>query len=340
MRYLDFRSDTVTKPTDEMREAMSLAEVGDDVFGEDPTIKELEARTAEILGMDAGLFVPSGTMANQAAIWVHAERAQVLCEHNSHIPLYEGGAASLISGTHVRTVVGTNGVFGKADILEHVYPDDPHFAETKLVAIENTHNHSGGQVWTPRQIKDVVDTSHALGANVHVDGARIWNAAVAQRKKPHQLLKNVDSVMVCLSKGLGAPVGSVLCGDEAFIHKAHRVRKALGGGMRQAGVLAAAGLLALEHIPKLRTDHANAARLAEGLAKIPKLSLAAEVRTNMVLVDVSKTKMGAEDFCALAHDAGIGCLPIDMSPRVRFVTHRDVDQEDVDLLIERMRTLL
>lgn len=342
MRPLDFRSDTLTRPTDAMRQAMAEAEVGDDVFGEDPTIKALEEAAAKRMGMEAGLFVPSGTMANQIAAWVHTQRqGQIVCEQNCHMALYEGGGASLLSGAMVRTVTGERGVFGPEQLHPHMLPDDPHFAKAKLVAVENTHNWAGGTVWSPEQLAETAAFAHAHGAKVHMDGARIFNAAVAAELPPSAWTANVDSVMFCLSKGLSAPVGSVLCGTADFIHEAHRVRKVLGGGMRQAGHLAAAGLVALrDQVDRLADDHANAARLAKGLAGIPSLELLAEPETNILYVDVSGTGLTGDDFLELAKDVGVLCLPRDAGPIIRFVTHRHVTQGDCDEAVERLRRIL
>ena len=341
-RFLDFRSDTVTRPTPEMREAMAAADVGDDVFGEDPTVRRLEEDVAALLGMESALFVPSGTMGNQIAAWVHGKRGgQLICEENCHIALYEGGAAALLSGTSVRTVRGQAGVFGPEHVEPHVHPDDPHFAPTRTIATENTHNWSGGRIWPIEAHEAVVEHAHACGAALHVDGARIWNAAAALGKPPERLLRGADSVMVCLSKGLGAPVGSVLAGSGRFIDQARHVRKALGGGMRQAGVLAAAGLLALEHAPNVAHDHELVRHVAKGLDKLPGLSVDLDaVETNMVMVDVSATGMNGPQFCDVAGDVGVGCLPRDNGPTARFVTHRDVTRADADEALERMGRLL
>lgn len=333
---LDFRSDTITLPTDAMRHAMATAEVGDDVFGEDPTVARLEEEAARRLGMDAGLFVPSGTMANQVAVMTHTKRrGQVLLEENCHIALYEGGAASLLSGVMVRGVRAERGVFGPADMERHFLPDDPHFAQTKLVCIENTHNWAGGTCWKPDEVRAVVEAAHARGAAVHVDGARIWNAAVALDVPAAQLVQGADSVMFCLSKGLSAPVGSVLCGSEAFIEAARHDRKILGGGMRQAGVIAAAGLVALdEMVERLKEDHDNARSLGFGLRKIPGLKVQMP-ETNIVYVDVAGLKMpggpmDAPRFCAWAQEQGISVLPRDAGTVVRFVIHRHVSADDVE----------
>ncbi len=340
MEFLDFRSDTVTRPTPAMRAAMAAAPVGDDVMGEDPTILRLEEMVAARLGMEAALFVPSGTMGNQIAVWVHTGRqGQVVCESRCHIALYEGGGAGLVSGATVRTVEGVNGVFTAGQVDEWVYPDDPHFAQTRMVSIENTHNWSGGRVWGHADFAAVRDAAHAAGAKVHIDGARIFNAEIASGRPAAELIHGADSVMVCLSKGLGAPVGSMLCGSAEFIHAARRVRKVLGGGMRQAGIIAAAGVYALEHnVARLADDHALARALAAGLNTVPGITVdEATVETNMVLADVSALGMTGPEFCDAVAPIGIGCLPRDNGPMARFVTHLDVKTPQVEALLSRLR---
>lgn len=341
-RFLDFRSDTVTRPSAAMRKAMGEAEVGDDVMREDPTVIRLEERMAKELGMEAALFVPSGTMGNQIATWIHTRRGgQVVCEDNCHIALYEGGAAAMLSGATVRTVRGRNGVFVPGQVATHMYPDDPHFAPTRMVSIENTHNWSGGRCWPRAAYAELRDFCHDVQAPLHIDGARIFNAAAAQKTGPAKLVDGADSVMVCLSKGLGAPVGSVVAGSTDFMHEGRRVRKALGGGMRQAGVLAAAGLLALDHAPKLADDHKLAQTLGTALAELDGLSVDVDsIETNMVMVDVSATGMTGPEFCDVAKEIGVGCLPRDNGPTARFVTHRDVTTQDARQAVERLARLL
>ena len=340
LRTLDFRSDTVTQPTPEMRKAMAEAEVGDDVYGEDPTVNRLEEAAAKKVGAEAALFVPTGTMGNEIAVWVHSgRRGQAIVEENCHIALYEGGGPALLSNVTLRTVQGRRGVFGPAEIQRHFHPKDPHFAETRLVAIENSHNHSGGCVWSVAETRALREEVQAKEARFHVDGARIFNAAVAQRTTAAKLCKDADSVMFCLSKGLSAPVGSLVCGSEAFVREARSARKVLGGGMRQAGHLAAAGLVALTLVDRLADDHANAAALARGLSALPRLKVEAPA-TNMVLADVSATGMPATAFCDVMKEAGVLCLPRDSGMHVRFVTHRGVLREDVKQAVERVGRVL
>lgn len=339
MDPIDLRSDTVTRPTDAMRRAMAEAVVGDDVFGEDPTVARLEEASARGMGMEAALLVPTGTMGNQTAVWVHTRRGgQALVEENCHIALYEGGGASLLSGVSLRTMRAQAGVFGPDDMTPHWTPDDPHFVPTRLVSLENTHNWSGGRCWRPEQVRAVVDVAHERGVPVHIDGARIHNAAVALGTTPDRLVQGADSVMFCLSKSLSAPIGSVLCGSEAFVEQARHVRKTLGGGMRQAGHIAAAGLEALRMADRLAEDHRNARLLAVGLRDVPGLDVdLAQVETNMVLADVSGTGLSSEAFCARAAWAGVLCLPRDLGPTVRFVTHRNVTADAVQEAVVRLR---
>lgn len=342
MDVIDLRSDTITRPTDEMRDAMRDAEVGDDVLGDDPTVNRLQELAAERMGMESGLFVPSGTMANQIALWVHTGRqGQAIVEENSHIALYEGGAAALLSGTTVRTVRGERGMFTAEDVRPHIFPDDPHFAPTKVVGVENTHNWAGGTIWDPDGLAGLAGFAHKHGAAVHMDGARIFHAAVAKGAPVTAWTSTVDSVMFCLSKGLSAPVGSMLCGSAGFIHEARRVRKALGGGMRQAGIIAAAGIVALESmVDRLADDHANAKTLADRVKGIDGLDLLAEPETNIVYADVAKTGLTSSDFIALMDDVGVRCLGRDAGTVVRFVTHRHVDRTAVDVAAERMAEVL
>lgn len=342
MDVIDLRSDTLTQPTDAMREAMAAAPVGDDVFGEDPTVKELEIQAAARMGMEAGLFVPSGTMANQLAILVHTQRqGQIITETNSHIALYEAGAASMISGAQVRTVMAGNGQFGPAAIKPHLYPDDPHFAQTKAVCVENTHNWAGGTVWEPDLLANLSGVAHKHGAAMHMDGARIWNASVAAGLPPTAWTETMDSVMFCFSKGLSAPIGSMLCGSKEFIHEAHRFRKMLGGGMRQGGHMAAAAQVAMDTmVDRLADDHANAKALAAGIASIDKLRLLGAPETNIVYVDIERTGLNADDFMALMSDIGVLCLPRDAGDVIRFVTHRHIARADVDEALRRMATVL
>jgi threonine aldolase len=325
---VDLRSDTVTKPTPEMRRAMAEAEVGDDVYGEDPTINRLEARAAEIFGREAALYVPSGSMGNAVAMRVHCRPGQeVICEDKAHIFSFEMAAMSAVAGCLARPIRTTDGILRWSQVKEAIRPKQAYRAPTGLVECENTHNMAGGQVLPPEVADELCDGAHDAGLPVHLDGARIFNAAVALGKDVREITGKFDSVMFCLSKGLGAPVGSLLVGKRDWIAEARLQRKVLGGGMRQAGVLAAAGLVALEKSPsRLHIDHENARLLAEGMSKIPGVSLIPpNLMTNILIFDVSKTEMAAAEFSQQLAAQGILCHAITPTT-VRMVTHCDVDR--------------
>jgi len=326
--FVDLRSDTVTKPSPEMRRAMMEAEVGDDVYAEDPTINRLENRAAEIFGREAAIFVPSGTMGNQIAIKIHTRPGQeIICEERAHIKDYEMAMLAHFSGCLPRTVAGENGIPSWGQIKRKIQPPTYYIAQTGLVALENTHNMAGGTVIPVETINEICDGAHNAGLPVHMDGARVFNASVALGKPVSEITKNVDSVMFCLSKGLGAPVGSLLVGSKEFIRMARIYRKSLGGGMRQAGILAAAGLIALEEGPKrLHEDHANAKHIAERLADIRGIEIDARtVQTNIVIFDVSGTSMNATDFARKLAEKKV--LASGISPELmRIVTHLDVSR--------------
>ena len=340
---IDFRSDTVTRPTPAMRRAMAEAEVGDDVYGEDPTVNRLQERAAEIFEKEAALFVPTGSMGNQIAVKLHTRPGEeVVIEERGHIYNYEMAAMSAISGALARPVRSADGtgVLRWEEVRAAVRAADaPYYvARTGLVALENSHNLAGGAVMTRERAEEICDGAHALGVPVHLDGARIFNAAEALGETVAALARPADSVMFCLSKGLGAPVGSMLLGGRGFIEEARRWRKLLGGGMRQVGVLAAAGLVALEETPpRLAEDHANARRLAEGLAELPGVRIDPEgVRTNIVLFDVSETGLAADEICARARDShGVLCSGFGSS--IRMVTHYDVSRGDVEVALNALR---
>jgi threonine aldolase len=326
---IDLRSDTVTKPSPEMRRAMFEAEVGDDVYAEDPTINQLEARAAEVFGCEAALFVPSGTMGNQIAIKLHTSHGQeVICEERSHIFNSEMAMMAHFSGVVPRTLWAEDGILTWDLVKARLKPKSYNNARTGLISIENTHNFAGGSVMPVDVFNEICDQAHALGLPVHLDGARIFNAAVFLGIPVSQLTAKADTVMFCLSKGLGAPVGSMLVASAERVDRARIYRKALGGGMRQAGILAAAGLIALEQGPqKLKTDHENAKVLAEGVANIPGFKIdPAKVQTNVVLCDITGTsRTSGELSCQLA---GRNVLTSGVGPDLlRFVTHLDVDRE-------------
>jgi threonine aldolase len=329
----DFRSDTVTRPTPAMRDAMARAEVGDDVMGEDPTVALLEAAAAQALGKPAALFVPSGTMANQIAVHVHCRPGdELICEARSHVYFFEGGSVARLSGTQVRPLVADDGFPTPAQIEAAIRPDDVHFPRTRLLVLEDTHNMAGGRVAGPQRLRELAAAAHRAGLSVHIDGARLANAAVAAGCPLAELAAPADSVSLCLSKGLGAPVGSVVAGSSEFVAAARRVRKAFGGGMRQAGVIAAAGLLALQHGPQLLVaDHARARRLAQALAPLPGLLVdVGAVETNIVMLDLQRGSP-VELVAFLRQRSVLAAAPGPM--RVRFVTHRDVGDADVDACI-------
>ncbi len=324
---VDLRSDTVTKPTAEMRQAMAEAEVGDDVYREDPTVNRLEEQAAAILDKEAALFVPSGTMGNQIAVKVHTEPGQeVICEERSHIFNFEMGMMAAFSGCQARTVATKNGIMTWDQIREKLRPGIYYYSRSGLITVENTHNMAGGTVYSLEQMQEICDRAHETGIPVHLDGARIFNAAIYLGRPVRELAAPFDSVMFCLSKGLGAPVGSLLAGRRAFIDKALRVRKMLGGGMRQAGVLAAAGLIALEkHPARLAEDHRNARFLAESLRKVPGIAVdLRNVQTNIVIFDVSGAGLSASEFSARLKALGVLINPIN-ERQMRIVTHSDAD---------------
>lgn len=338
---LDFRSDTVTRPTPEMRRAMADAEVGDDVYGEDPTINRLEQRAAQIFGREAGIFVPSGTMGNQIAIKIHTHHGQeIICEERGHIFNYEMATLASFSGCVVRPIYGEDGMLTWAEIKKRIAPGIYYRAQTGLISLENTHNMAGGTVYRQEVADEICDRAHEIGLPVHLDGARVFNAATALGRPVAEITKKFDSVMFCLSKGLGAPVGSMLVGTKAFIEKARAYRKALGGGMRQAGVLAAAGLIALEKMPaRLKEDHDNAQVLAQGLAQIPGIKIdPKKVVTNILVFNISGAGMNTADFSRKLAERNVLAAGIDPE-NMRFVTHMDVSQEDCEVALEAIRAI-
>src|SRR5579884_607042 len=335
---VDLRSDTVTRPTPAMRRAMAEAEVGDDVYGEDPTVRRLEERAAELFNKPAALFVPSGSMGNLIAIrlWAGAGR-EVICEEQAHINQYELASMAALAGAFPRPLAEPQGWLPWSRVERAIRPRIYYLSQTGLVSLENTHNMAGGIVYPQAEFDAVCDGAHAAGLPVHLDGARIFNAAVSTGLSVARLTEKSDSVMFCLSKGLGAPVGSMLLGPEEFIREARTVRKMLGGGMRQAGVLAAAGLVALGESPgRLHIDHENARFLAEGLSEIPGIKVdPAKVTTNILFFDVSDTGMTSYDLSRRL--AAQGVLANGVTPKsIRMVTHCDVDREDCARALEVM----
>lgn len=332
---VDLRSDTLTLPTPEMREAMARAEVGDDVWEEDPTVKRLEALAAERLGKEAGLFVASGTMGNLVSVVSQTRPGQeVVLDLDSHIYNYEVAGAARLGHVQMRPVKTARGFLSPEQVREAIRPSNIHIPVTGLVCVENTHNRHGGTCCTPEEIAAVAAVAHGAGVPVHLDGARLFNAAVALKREAREFTREVDSVTFCVSKGLGAPVGSVVCGSRAFIAEARRTRKLVGGGMRQAGVIAAAGIVALEKmVDRLAQDHANARALAEGLARRPGLRVdLASVQTNIVIFRV-EGEGGAEELvrgCA-AHKVKVHAIG---PAAIRCVTHKDVDAEDIGRVLD------
>src|SRR5882672_1880071 len=341
---IDLRSDTVTKPTPDMRRAMADAEVGDDVYGEDPTVNRLQERAAEIFEKEAALFVPTGSMGNQIAVKLHTRHGQeVVIEERGHIYNFEMASMAAVSGVLARPVKSNDGsgILTWDEIAPAIHTQTAYYvAPTGLIALENSHNLAGGSLLTRDRTEDICQRAHALKLPVHLDGARIFNAAAALGETVADLARPADSVMFCLSKGLGAPVGSMLLGTRAFIDEARVVRKMLGGGMRQAGVLAAAGLIALEESPKrLPEDHANARLLAEGLAALPGVKIDPEkVVTNIVIVDVSGTGLSADEICAQLRTRDV--LASGFGSSIRMVTHYDVSRSDIETSLRELTEIL
>jgi threonine aldolase len=338
---VDLRSDTVTRPSPEMRRAMAEAEVGDDVYGEDPTVNRLERRAAEVFAREAAIFVPSGTMGNQIAIKIHTRPGQeIICEERAHIFNYEMAMLAHFSGCIARPIQAEDGLLTWSEIKTRISPKIYYRAATGLISLESTHNMAGGTVYPPELADEICERAHETGLPVHLDGARIFNASVALNKPVHEITRKFDSVMFCLSKGLGAPVGSVLVGSRNFIEQARVYRKALGGGMRQAGVLAAAGLIALEQGPlRLEEDHRNAKFLAEGLAEIRGLAIApAKVKTNILVFDISGTGMSSDEITRELAARNILAAGIS-AHAIRLVTHVDVDRAACARALEVIREI-
>jgi len=336
---IDFRSDTVTLPTPAMLAYMQAAPVGDDVFGEDPSINALEAKTAGLFGMEAGLFCPSGTMTNQLAIKTHTQAGdEVICEELSHIYQYEGGGIASNSGASVKLLRGNRGRITAEQVLAAIHPEDVHKPISKLVSLENTCNRGGGACYDFSEIEAIQKVAKSNGLGLHLDGARIFNALVHKKEDPTQYGKVFDSISICLSKGLGAPVGSVLLGSTPFIKKARRWRKVFGGGMRQAGSLAAAGIYALDnHVERLKEDHAKALEIKDALLKKDFVKEIFEVETNIVIAHI-EGKYNATQLAAALKEKNI--LVIAMTPAfIRFVVHLDITNEMLASTIETIEKL-
>lgn len=333
---IDLRSDTVTRPTPEMREAIAGAVVGDDVFGDDPTALELERLAAEITGCEAGLFVPSGSMGNEVSIMAHTRRGdEAIVDVESHIYNYEAAGPAVLCGVQLAPLAGGMGILKAGQIEEAIRPDDPHEPVTRLVCLENTHNRAGGVIYPIETMRKIYDLAKERNLKVHLDGARIFNAAVASRIDVKEYCSLCDSMMFCLSKGLGAPIGSVVVGDSDFIQRAHRNRKLLGGGMRQVGIIAAAGIYALENnIERLADDNERARRLAECIAGISSVSVDLDtVQTNIIVVDVAKSGLTVDEAIIRLEKERVLVVPFGRTT-IRAVTHLDIDNDDLDRAIE------
>ena len=329
---IDLRSDTVTQPSAAMREAMARAEVGDDVFGEDPTVVELQRTSAQLLGKEAGLYVPSGTMANQVAIKTHTQPGDdVICESGAHIMNYEAGGPAFHSQVQLSPLQGQLGVFTAGQVEDAIRADNVHMPPTTLVSIENTHNRAGGTIFPLDEIRRVAAVARSHDLRLHLDGARLLNAVVATGTPAHEWAEPFDSVSICFSKGLGAPVGSVLCGSSDFIRRAHRYRKVFGGGMRQAGIIAAGALYALHnHVDDLAEDHRRAREFAEALSSMPGVIInPGDVHTNIVICVVDTAKGAARDIVEELRAVGLLCIAI-AAHKLRLVFHRDLNDGDMD----------
>lgn len=328
---IDLRSDTITRPTPAMRRAMADAQVGDDVFAEDPTVNLLQQRVAELLGKPAALYVPSGVMSNQLAIKVHTQPGdEVIVEKDSHIFNYETGAPSILSNVQLHIVPGHRGVLRAEQLAPSVRPSAYYMPRTTLICLENTHNRAGGTVYPMDEIKRIRDFARALGIKMHLDGARLWNACVASGVAPKEYAQHFDTISVCFSKGLGAPVGSALVGSEDAIQRARRFRKILGGGMRQAGIIAAGALYALEnHVERLKEDHEKARAFAERVARNTVFQIDLEnVQTNIVVIDITKTGKSTNEVLDLLREKGVLLTDANFTS-IRAVTHLDVTAEQV-----------
>lgn len=333
---INLRSDTQTLPTEEMLDRMSHSPLGDDVFGEDPTVKKLEEITAAMFGKEAALLVTSGTMGNLCALMSHTRPGdEVILEADSHIYYYEVGGFSALAGLSPRLVAGENGIMNIDMIKKAMRPEDIHFPRSSLLCIENTHNRGGGTVYPVSLMDEISLFAHEEGLKVHVDGARIFNAAIALGVDVKELVKSADSVMFCLSKGLSAPIGSLLVGSEDFVKRARKIRKMLGGGMRQAGVIAAAGIVSLEKmVDRLAEDHANARFIAEELTRIEGLNIDLKtVQTNMVYCDISKLKVSAKQLAQLLKEKDVLVSPVPPY-KIRLVTNRHISREDAKKVVQ------
>lgn len=341
MRIVDLRSDTITLPTPAMRQAMQQAEVGDDVYREDPSVNALEELAAEMTGKPAGLFMVSGTMGNQVALLAHTRRGDaVICEENSHIVVAESGAMAVLSGVQPRTIYAERGILTAANISSVLQPQDVHVAPATLISLENTHNRAGGTCYPLETLQEIYTLALANGIAVHMDGARLFNAALAQKTVVNELCQYADSIQICLSKGLCAPVGSILVGSRDYIETARRYRKMLGGGMRQAGVLAAAGIVALTRmVERLSEDHANARRLAEALAELGCTVDLTSVETNIVIFNITNFGLEPAWFLNELKSRGVKA-GMSGSTNIRMVTHYGVCRDDIEYVVNVLSEVL
>jgi len=342
MKPIDLRSDTVTRPTPEMRAAMMAALVGDDVFEDDPTVQELEAKVAALFGKEAALFVASGTMGNQVCLRTHGHHGdELICDDEAHIDWYEVGAAAALSGLQLRPVPAPGGIPDPERIAAAIRPPNIHHPVTSIITVENTHNRAGGVVVPLEIMRLVAALGLEHGIRTHLDGARIWNAWAATGIPLPEWARGYDSVSVCFSKGLGAPVGSAIMGTRDFITRARRTRKMFGGGMRQVGILAAACIWAIDHqLPKMAEDHRRARHLAEGISDIPGLRLIPDPPpTNIIVIDLSERSVSTEQVLDNLKDRGVLLTPFGVG-RIRAVTHRDVDDEDIESAVSALRDVL
>lgn len=339
---VDLRSDTVTRPSQAMRKVMSEAEVGDDVFGEDPTANRLQEKLADLLGMEAALFVPSGTMGNEICIKALTRPGdEVICESGCHIFRFESGAAAFLSGVQMRPISGQQGVITVEQVEAVINPTQDHFPQTTVITIENTHNFAGGRIFPLEQMVRLYELSRARGLKLHLDGARLWNASAETGIALKKYVRYCDTVSVCFSKGLGAPVGSAVAGSAEFITEAHRLRKIYGGGMRQIGILAAAALYGLEnHLSLLPQDHEHARLLAQGLAEVPGIRIELDsVQTNIVIFDVDKKRKSVVELTAELQQRGVLMIPFG-GTRIRAVTHLNISRQDVESAIKAVNEIM
>ncbi len=341
MKYIDLRSDTVTRPSDKMREIIASAEVGDDVFGDDPTVNELQEKVAKLFGKEAALYVPSGSMGNLVAIKTHTNPGEeAIFEEDCHSLNYEAGSMGAVAGLVSHTFRGNHGVMTREQVEPYIKKKSLHTPPTTLIALENTHNHAGGTIYPLEEIKKLRDMADEHGLKMHLDGARIWNASIATGITLDEYCRYFDSIQCCFSKGLGAPIGSIVIGDGEFIEKARRFRKMFGGGMRQVGILASAAIYALDNnMPRMSEDHENASFLAENLAKIDGIDIDLEsVQTNIVIMNIASSGKEVPDVLSELKDMDVLAVQFGAT-KIRCVTHLDLDRADIETAIEKFKAV-